>query len=102
MLVVSDRRLLMCVTPAEKLFSLPPETRDRLELLWAAPRAEVTGAAVRRHRVRRRLQVWFSDDSWAAFVTPLGGSLDPARRLAAALTAQDGIEPRPVRRNSSG
>jgi len=85
-LAVTDRRLLVCVSPETPLFSLRDVPCDRVEPLRTVPRAAVTGAVVRRYRVRRRLRITFGDGSWAAFVTPFGSSLGPARRLAAALT----------------
>lgn len=84
-IAVTSHRLLVCVTPERRLLSLQDESTDRLEPLWSVARTEVAGAEVRRYRLRRRLRIAFTDESWAAFVLPLGESLDPLRRLAAAL-----------------
>jgi hypothetical protein len=85
-LVVSDQRLLVCVTPEREMLSWQDESRDRLETIGSVPRTGISAAAVHRYRLRRRLRITFGDGSWGAFVTAPGEPLDAARRLAAALS----------------
>lgn len=89
-LVATDRRLLVGLAPKVGLFSWADQSHDRLDPIWTAPRTVVSAAAVHRYRLRRRLVITFGDGSWGAFTTPAGESIDPARRLAAALALGTG------------
>lgn len=84
-LVVTDQRLLWCVTPAMKLASFA-DIAGPLELAFEVPRSEVADARVVRYRLNwKRLRIDFTDGSWAAFTKGIAQPPDAARRLAAAL-----------------
>jgi hypothetical protein len=77
---VTGRRLLLCTTREHGLWSSKDEAAARsepLQLVWQAPRAQVRGAIVGRHRLNpARLRIDFTDGSWAAFTSPPGETMD--------------------------
>lgn len=87
-LVVTDRRFLVCFTAPTKLWSLADDraAAENLEPVWQVARRVVTGAWVGWHRLNpKRLRIEFEDGSWTAFTMPLAESAEPARQVAAAL-----------------
>lgn len=85
-LVVTDRRLLVAVTPKRNPLSWAEDPREPLEPIWSVPRSGVHTAGIERYRLRRRLRIAFADGSWGAFQPAPGESADRAHRLAVALS----------------
>ncbi|AVT32278.1 hypothetical protein C6361_25640 [Plantactinospora sp. BC1] len=75
--VVTDRRLVVfSVAPSTEIRPFgeptPPVAAAKLKPLWSVPRAEVSGARRRRHRLHgARLRVTFRDGSWLELTGPL-------------------------------
>jgi hypothetical protein len=87
---VTDRRLLLCVSRKQRLYSLKhmnAAAAEPLELVAEVPRTEIVSARVGWHRLNpKRLRIDFADGSWLAFTNAIAEPAAPVRRVAAALS----------------
>lgn len=89
-LVVADRRLLVCASGPVRLWSGRADDERALaatRIVWSTPRAAVADARVGWHRLNpKRLRIEFADGSWLAFTVPIAEPGKPLREIASALT----------------